>query len=73
MRFCVSVPVLSVQMTFTDPSASTAASRRTIAPRDASLLMPSASVIVITAGSPSGTAATASETPISTLSASSEP
>ena len=41
------------------PSVSTAASLRTIAPRFAMRCMPSASVIVVIAGSPSGIAATA--------------
>ena len=58
----VSVPVLSVQMTVAEPSVSTAASLRTIALRLAMRCMPSDSTTVVTAGSPSGTAATASET-----------
>ena len=72
-RFSVSVPVLSLQMTVVDPSVSTAASRRTIAPCSAIWRMLSASVIVTTAGRPSGSAATASETPTSTLWASVSP
>lgn len=55
----VSVPVLSEQMTVTDPSVSTAGSLRTIADRVAMCRTPRASVMVTTAGSPSGTAATA--------------
>ena len=62
MRFCVSVPVLSVAITVTDPSASTADSRRTTARRFTMRSTPSASATVSTAGSPSGTAATASAT-----------
>ena len=56
------MPVLSVQMTVTEPSVSTAASRRTSTRRSAIRCMPSASAIVMIAGKPSGTAATASET-----------
>ena len=72
-RFSVSVPVLSLQMTVVEPSVSTAASRRTIAPCSAIWRMLSASVIVTTAGRPSGSAATASDTPTSTLWASVSP
>jgi hypothetical protein len=53
---------LSVQMTETDPMASIAGSRRTMAWRRAIACTPMASVIVITAGSPSGMAATATAT-----------
>jgi len=59
ISFCVSVPVLSVQMTVAAPSVSTAASLRMMAPRFAIRCIPSASVIVVIAGSPSGIAATA--------------
>ena len=62
MAFCVSVPVLSVQMTCAQPSVSTAGRRRTSALRRAMRVVPSASTIVVTAGSPSGIAATASAT-----------
>ncbi len=62
MRLSVSVPVLSVAMTVTEPSASTADSRRTTARCRAIRSTPSASATVSTAGSPSGTAATASAT-----------
>jgi hypothetical protein len=55
----VSVPVLSEQMTVTEPSVSTALSLRVIALRRAMRCTPSASVIVRIAGSPSGMAATA--------------
>ena len=72
-RFSVSVPVLSLQMTVVEPSVSTAANRRTIAPCSAIWRMLSASVIVTTAGSPSGSAATASDTPTRTLWASVSP
>ena len=60
--FSVRVPVLSVAMTVTEPSASTAERRRTTALRDAIRSVPSASVNVRTAGRPSGTAATATAT-----------
>ena len=58
----VSVPVLSVQMTLTEPNVSTAGSRRTMALRRAMRCTPMASVIVMIAGSPSGMAATARPT-----------
>jgi hypothetical protein len=58
----VSVPVLSEQITVTDPSDSTAGSRRTIALRRAIRCTPIASTMVSAAGSPSGIAATASPT-----------
>ena len=61
----VSVRVLSVQTTVVDPSVSTAGSRRTSAWRRAIRRMPTASAIVTTAGSASGTAATASAMPVS--------
>ena len=56
----VRVRVLSVQMTVVDPSDSTAGRRRTSAFRAAIRCRPTASAIVATAGSASGTAATAS-------------
>ena len=59
MRFSVSVPVLSEQMTSTDPSVSTAGSLRTRALRFNIRCAPSARVNVTTAGSPSGITATA--------------
>jgi hypothetical protein len=68
MRFCVSVPVLSVQMTVVDPSVSTAGSRRVTARRCAIRCTPTARAMVTIAGSPSGIAATASETAASTAS-----
>ena len=73
IRFSVIVPVLSAQMTVAEPSVSTASSRFAIAPRSAIRWTPSASAMVSTAGRPSGTAATASETPIRMLSASDSP
>lgn len=62
MRFSVRVPVLSVAMTVTLPRASTAERRRTTALRRAILSTPRAKARVRTAGSPSGTAATARAT-----------
>ncbi len=59
MRFMVSVPVLSEQMTLALPSVSTAGMRRTMARCAAMRRTPTASVMVTTAGSPSGMAATA--------------
>jgi hypothetical protein len=50
---------LSVQITLAAPSVSTASSLRTTAPRLAMRCMPSASVMVVMAGRPSGIAATA--------------
>ena len=58
----MSVPVLSVQITVAQPSVSTAGSRRTSTWRAAMRCTPMASAMVTMAGSPSGTAATASET-----------
>jgi hypothetical protein len=58
----VSVPVLSEQMTEVAPSVSTAGSWRITALRAAMRRTPMASVIVITAGNPSGTTLTASAT-----------
>jgi hypothetical protein len=60
--FVVRVPVLSEQMTVVQPSVSTLGSRRTIALRFAILRVPSARQVVMTAGRPSGIAATASAT-----------
>ncbi|GBD40594.1 hypothetical protein HRbin38_00457 [bacterium HR38] len=62
MRFSVRVPVLSVAITVTLPKASTAARRRTTALRRAMRSTPRAKARVSTAGSPSGTAATARAT-----------
>ena len=59
ISFCVSVPVLSVQMTIVLPSVSTAGSLRMIARRFAIRFTPMASVTVTAAGRPSGIAATA--------------
>ena len=63
ISFCVSVPVLSLQMTVVSPRVSIASSRRMIAPRFASERPPSASAAVTVAARPSGTAATATATP----------
>ena len=60
--FNVRVPVLSVQICDVLPSVSTDASRLTMAPRLASLVVPMARVNATTAGNPSGMAATASDT-----------
>ena len=62
MRFCVSVPVLSEQMTEALPSASTAGRRRISAFLPAMRWTPMASTIVTMTGNPSGMAETASET-----------
>jgi hypothetical protein len=58
----VRVPVLSEQMTETEPRVSTAGRRRMIAWRAAIRRTPIASVMVSTAGRPSGIAATAMPT-----------
>ena len=71
MRFSVSVPVLSVQITVVDPRVSTAASRLTTAPRCASSRTPTASASVMVGSSPSGTLATSS--PIEKLIAAVQP
>ena len=63
ISFFVSVPVLSEAMTLAEPSVSTAARCRTMAFRRAMRCTPIESTAVTTAGSPSGTAATASATP----------
>ena len=60
MRFSVSVPVLSEQMTETQPAVSVAISLRMSAFSRASLIMLSASETATMVGSPSGTAATTS-------------
>ncbi|MFZ4699062.1 MAG: hypothetical protein ACOYMG_03330, partial [Candidatus Methylumidiphilus sp.] len=59
--FMVSVPVLSRQITCTEPRLSTAPSWRISTFSRCELRMPMASVVVATAGKPSGMAATASE------------
>ena len=58
----VRVPVLSEQITETEPRVSTAGSRRTIARSAAIARVPIASTIVMIAGRPSGIAATARPT-----------
>ena len=58
-RLRVRVPVLSVQITVTEPRASTAGRRRIRAARCTIRWVPIARVTVITAGRPSGTIATA--------------
>ena len=58
MRFSVSVPVLSTQTTVVAPRLSITSRRRTRAWRCSMRCMPRASVVVATAGRPSGTAAT---------------
>ena len=58
----VSVPVLSEQMRDTEPSVSTAGSRRMMALRWAMRCTPMASVIVMSAGNPSGISDTAMPT-----------
>mmetsp|Transcript_22832 Transcript_22832/g.54592 ORF Transcript_22832/g.54592 Transcript_22832/m.54592 type:complete len:418 (+) Transcript_22832:1675-2928(+) len=62
ISFLVSVPVLSEQITVTDPRVSTAGSCRMIALLFASICIASASEIVTTAGRPSGMIATAMAT-----------
>ena len=59
--FCVIVPVLSEQITSIEPSVSTACICFTIVFFFARLDIPIDNEIVITAGNPSGIAATASE------------
>jgi len=56
----VSVPVLSEHITVVQPSVSTDGSLLTIALLAAIFLVPNAKQVVITAGRPSGIAATAS-------------
>ena len=72
ISFFVSVPVLSEQITDAEPSVSTDESFFTIARRRAIRCTPSASTTDSTAGRPSGTAATASETPTSSTATRSE-
>jgi hypothetical protein len=60
----VSVPVLSEQITDVQPNVSTEGNLRTIQLFCAILRVPSARQVVITAGSPSGIAATANATAI---------
>ncbi len=62
ISFLVSVPVLSEQITVTEPRVSTAGSRRTMAWLRAMTRVPMASTMVTIAGNPSGMAATASPT-----------
>ena len=69
----VRVPVLSVQMIVVLPSVSTAGSRRTRALRFAMRWAPMAREIVTTAGSASGTTATASAIPKITISTTGRP
>ena len=69
----VSVPVLSVQITVAQPRVSTAGNLRTRTCRAAMRCTPTASAIVTTAGSPSGTAAMASETAAMNTSISGQP
>ena len=64
----VRVPVLSVASTVTEPRASTAGNERTIAPRRAIRRVPPARASATTAGSDSGTAATARLMPVTTVS-----
>ncbi len=68
MRFWVRVPVLSEQMTLALPRVSTAGRRRTMARLAAMRRTPAASVMVTTAGRPSGMAATARLTAIRNIS-----
>ena len=69
----VRVPVLSEQITVVQPSVSTAVMRLTMARCCAMAYMPSASVTVSTAGSPSGVAATASASEVSSICAHGSP
>ena len=73
MRFCVSVPVLSVQMICAQPSVSTAVSRRMTALRRLMFVTPIDSTIVTTAASPSGMAATARLTAMRNVSSTTRP
>ena len=66
--FCVKVPVLSEQTTLTEPRVSTLGSRLTIVFTFTIREMLSASTRVTTAGSPSGTAATAREIAVISIS-----
>ena len=60
----VSVPVLSEQIADVEPSVSTDRNRLMIAPLAASACVPNDSIVVTTAGSPVGIAATAKLIPI---------
>ena len=73
ISFLVSVPVLSEQITDVLPSVSTIGSRRTSACRLTMRRTPIASEIVTTAGSASGTTATASAMPNMNMSMSGKP
>ena len=73
MRFSVSVPVLSVQMTVVAPRVSTALRRFTSAPPRARRRTPTASASVIVGSSPSGTFATSSPIAKTTASSSDSP
>ncbi len=73
IRFSVSVPVLSEQMTVTDPRVSTAGSLRIRALRRSIRCEPMASVNVTTAGRPSGITATATLIAVSTRSVADSP
>ena len=68
ISFRVSVPVLSEQIVVVEPRVSTEESLRTITFRRAMRCVPSDSTIVVIAVSPSGTAATASDTASSSTS-----
>ena len=61
MMFCVSVPVLSLQMKVTEPKVSTAGSFRTSALCFTIRFAPCANAMVTTAGKASGRAATAKD------------
>ena len=71
IRFWVSVPVLSEQIVVTDPSVSTAYSRRMRALLASIRWAPRVRVMVTTAGRLSGIAATARLTAVSSSSSSS--
>ena len=62
--FCVSVPVLSVQITLVPPKVSTADNFFTITLYRDILSIPLAKVMVATMGNPSGIAATANATEV---------
>ena len=68
MRFSVRVPVLSEQITVTEPKVSTAGSLRIKAPLFSIRCEPKARAMVTTAGKLSGTAATAILTPVRNMS-----
>ena len=73
IRFSVSVPVLSEQITVAPPSVSTAGRRRITACRLAIRETPIARVIATAAGSPSGIAPTARATTATNMSAAGSP